>query len=224
MDVPEFPPILYAGRGLVVVDKPAGLAVHPGPRTPVSLELALAAAPAGYRGLKPVHRLDRDTSGCLMLARGGGVHRRLAAAFAEGRVEKDYWAVLDGVVAAEEGVIDAALSKVSTAAAGWRMVVRPDGKAARTRFRVLARREGRSLVRFRPETGRTHQVRVHATVLGAAIVGDPVYGRGTGLLLHARALRLPVDSGTLEVEAPVPARFLAAGFGLPGSPELSRLA
>jgi tRNA pseudouridine32 synthase/23S rRNA pseudouridine746 synthase len=212
MEVPDFPPVLHEGRGFVVVDKPAGLAVTPGPRTPVSLELALERRP-GAR-LRPVHRLDRDTSGCLVLAGRTSLHRRLATAFAEGRVEKEYWAVLDGEVVADAGVIDAALAKVSSREAGWRIIVRADGRPARTGYRVLARIGGRSLVRFRPETGRTHQVRVHATLLGAAIVGDPVYGQGQagGMLLHARAIGLPMEDGLLRVEAPVPERFRRAGF------------
>jgi tRNA pseudouridine32 synthase/23S rRNA pseudouridine746 synthase len=213
MDVTGFPPILHQGRGFLVVDKPAGLAVHAGPRTPHALEAILAMAP-GPR-LRPVHRLDRDTSGCLVLASRDAVLRRLATAFAERRVEKDYWAVLEGTLGDDAGVIDAPLVKTSTRERGWRMVPRADGLAARTQFEVLMRAGGRSLVRFRPQTGRTHQIRAHAMLLGAPIVGDPVYGRGNpaGMLLHARRLRLPVDDLMVEVVAPLPERFRAAGFG-----------
>jgi tRNA pseudouridine32 synthase/23S rRNA pseudouridine746 synthase len=158
-----------------------------------------------------VHRLDRDTSGCLLLARNPKAAARFGQAFERGEVEKLYLAVLDGVPAEDEGVIDLPLAKVSTREQGWRMVADPKGKSARTAWRVLRSEGGRTLVEFRPETGRTHQIRVHAaTGIGAAVVGDPVYGRAdpAGMLLHARRLSLPrPGKATVEAEAPVPAQF-----------------
>ncbi len=201
-------PILHIDAHLLVIDKPAGLAVHPGPRTPASLEDHLDALREGFaRAPKPVHRLDRDTSGCLVLARHPRAHRRLTQLFEAGAVGKTYWAVVDGAPDDDEGRIDAALRKVSSAAEGWRMIVDPAGKTAATAWRVLRREAGRALVAFTPETGRTHQVRVHAAALGCPILGDPVYGAGQGpMRLHARAVVVPYREGAepVRVEAAVP--------------------
>lgn len=212
--------VLFVDAEALVLNKPAGLAVHPGPRTPRSLEDMLDELRLGFsRPPSPVHRLDRDTSGCLLLSRNPRAHKRLAALFEAGVVGKTYWAVLDGMPEGEEGLIDLPLAKVSTKAEGWRMV--PDarkGKAAQTRWRVLERRDGRALVEFSPMTGRTHQIRVHAASgLGVPIAGDPVYGRATGpMLLHARRLVVPRGEGrsVIDVTAPVPPSFINAGFGL----------
>jgi tRNA pseudouridine32 synthase/23S rRNA pseudouridine746 synthase len=157
-----------------------------------------------------VHRLDRDTSGCLLLARNPKAHRKFAAAFEAGLAKKIYLAVLDGVPADASGRIELALSKHSTRAEGWRMVPDRKGKPAVTEWRVLGEAEGRALVEFRPQTGRTHQLRVHAAEdIGVPIVGDPVYGRGRGaMLLHAYQLGLPRDpKSAIEAEAPLPVSF-----------------
>ena len=209
--------MLFIDGEALVVNKPAGLAVHPGPRTPRSLEDRLNELRFGFaRRPAIVHRLDRDTSGCLLLARNPKAHKRFAAAFEAGQVEKTYVAVLDGVPQSEEGMIEMALAKVSTAAEGWRMVADPNGKAAVTRWRVAAVQDGRALVLFMPETGRTHQIRVHAAAaLGVPILGDPVYGRGRGpTLLHALSLKLEREGkAPVEAKAPLPDAFAALGFG-----------
>ncbi len=201
----------------IVIDKPAGLAVHPGARTRESLEDYLHHLRFGFRRLPlPVHRLDRDTSGCLLLARNPKAHKAFQRAFEEKKVEKTYVAVLDGVPAAESGTVDMALGKVSTAAEGWRMVPDEQGKHAVTHWRVAAVKDGRAVLVFTPETGRTHQIRVHAASgIGIPISGDPVYGAGKGpMLLHALSLR--VDRGAkppVEAIAPLPPTFVSAGFG-----------
>ena len=209
---------LYIDAHVIVLDKPAGLAVHPGPRTPRSLEDHLGELTFGFQRLpQPVHRLDRDTSGCLVLGRHPKATKRLGALFESGAVTKTYWAVVAPEPAADEGLIDAPLLKVSTKAAGWRMIAHAKGKPAQTRWRVLERQGGRSLVEFRPETGRTHQVRVHAATLGTPILGDPVYGDGVGpMQLHARAVGIPYREGAdpVAVTAPVPPH-MAALFPLP---------
>lgn len=209
--------VLFIDGEAIVLDKPAGLAVHPGPATPRSLEDHLAALRFGFRREpRPVHRLDRDTSGCLLLARHPKAHKRFAAEFEAGRVVKTYLAVLDGVPAEQEGLVDLALAKVSSREAGWRMVPDPKGQRAVTRWEVVAEANGRALVRFRPETGRTHQLRVHAASgIGIPIIGDPVYGRASPfqMLLHAASLRL--DRGAkppVEASAPLPSSFANAGF------------
>jgi tRNA pseudouridine32 synthase/23S rRNA pseudouridine746 synthase len=136
-------------------------------------------------------------------------------------VSKSYLAVLDGEIEGVDGVIDLPVAKVSSAAGGWRMVVSEGGKEAATRWRKLAEVEGRTLVEFRPTTGRTHQIRIHAARgLGAAIVGDPVYSLpddaelgamtlpDSGMLLHAWRLVVPRDpKEAIDVTAPVPDRF-----------------
>jgi tRNA pseudouridine32 synthase/23S rRNA pseudouridine746 synthase len=209
--------VLFIDAEAIVIDKPAGLAVHAGPATRASLEDRLAELRFGFqRAPSAVHRLDRDTSGCLLLARNPKAHKRFARAFDEGLVEKSYLAVLDGEPAAMSGEIGLALSKISTPEAGWRMVPDRAGKSATTRWRVLAAGEGRALVLFTPLTGRTHQIRVHAAGgLGLPVAGDPVYGTGRGpMLLHALALKVPRQpKAPIEARAPLPPAFIAAGFG-----------
>jgi tRNA pseudouridine32 synthase/23S rRNA pseudouridine746 synthase len=210
--------ILFIDGEAVILDKPAGLAVHPGPSTPRSLEDHLADLRFGFRrSPAPVHRLDRDTSGCLLLSRNPKAHKRFAAEFEAGRVVKTYLAILDGTPADTEGVIDLALAKISSREAGWRMVPDARGQRAVTHWQQVGQANGRALVRFRPETGRTHQLRVHAASgIGLPILGDPVYGRPSGfqMLLHAASLRLERgDKPPVEATAPLPLAFANAGFG-----------
>ncbi len=195
--------LLHVGPELLVLDKPAGLPVSA--RSGESLERWLPALRMGKRrDPQPAHRLDADTAGCLVLGRTAPMLARLNALFAERRVEKTYWAVLRGTPRAESGIVDAPLRKVSDKARGWRMVADKAGDPARTAWRVLGRGEGLTWVEFRPETGRTHQLRVHATVLGAPILGDSLYGGGAGPLhLLARAIAVPLEP-VLGVTAPVP--------------------
>jgi RluA family pseudouridine synthase len=201
--------LLHVGPEILLLDKPAGLAVSA--RSGESLEGWLPALRLGRkRDPQPAHRLDADTAGCLVLGRTAPMLARLNALFAERRVEKTYWAVLRGSVQGESGVIEAPLRKVSSAARGWRMVVDPAGDPARTAWRVLGRAPGLAWVEFRPETGRTHQLRVHAAQLGAPILGDVLYGGGPGRLhLLARAIALPLDP-ELRVTAPLPEHMRAA--------------
>ncbi|WP_375391814.1 RluA family pseudouridine synthase [uncultured Sphingomonas sp.] len=209
--------ILFLDGEALVIDKPAGLPVDPPRDGGLSLANHMDSLRFGFRRWPvAVHRLDRDTSGCLLLARNPKAQARFGQAFERGELAKLYWAVLDGSPAGDEGVIDLPLGKASTRDAGWRIVVDPNGKAARTGWRVLAREAGLTLVAFTPSTGRTHQLRVHAaTGLGAPIVGDAVYGRADrlGLLLHARAITLPrPGKAAVAAEAPLPERFAEAGF------------
>ncbi len=216
--IPPLPPILLQTSRLLVIDKPAGLAVHPGPQTPHSLEALLPGYFPNRPAPQPVHRLDRDTSGCLLLARTRSALRTLSAAFAAGAVEKLYWAILENPPEASSGRIDVPLGKISSAAQGWRIIPDPKGKPARTSWEILARQGPLALAAFRPETGRTHQIRVHATLLapGCTIVGDPVYGsaHAAGMMLHARSLAFPdPETGQQEAaEAPCPDRFRILEF------------
>jgi len=208
--------VLFIDGEAIVIDKPAGLAVHPGPSTRASLEDHLGELRFGFhRPPAPVHRIDRDTSGCLLLSRNPKAHARFNRAFEAGLVRKSYVAVLAGVPRESEGRIDIALAKVSSREAGWRMVPDQAGKTAVTCWRVLAENEGRALVLFEPETGRTHQLRVHAAQgLGIPISGDPVYGNGEGpMLLHALSLHVPREGKpAIDARAPLPAIFTEAGF------------
>jgi tRNA pseudouridine32 synthase/23S rRNA pseudouridine746 synthase len=225
--------ILFIDGEALVIDKPAGLPVDRPRDGSLSLENHMEGLRFGFqRWPVAVHRLDRDTSGCLLLARNPKAGARFQRAFEAGTVEKTYRAVLDGVPAEEAGLIDLPLAKISSAEAGWRMVGDPKGKASRTAWRVLAVREGRALVEFRPETGRTHQIRVHAASgLGAAVVGDPMYGQADvgGMLLHAARLVVPRGAKPpIEADAPLPERFgdwrafgenIGEGRGAPGRAE-----
>ncbi|MGE4323029.1 MAG: RluA family pseudouridine synthase [Sphingobium sp.] len=208
--------VLFIDGEAIILDKPAGLPVDPPRDGSLSLENHLAGLTFGFaRWPAPVHRLDRDTSGCLLLARHPKAHKRFGAAFEAGLVEKRYLAVVDGVPDGDEGTIDLPLVKISSAAEGWRMTPRADGKAALTRWTKIAQRDGRSLIAFAPRTGRTHQIRVHALHgLGFGIVGDPVYGRSGGpMLLHGRFLSVPrTNKLPVQATAPLPASFVTAGF------------
>jgi tRNA pseudouridine32 synthase/23S rRNA pseudouridine746 synthase len=197
--------LLHRDTHLLIIDKPAGLAVHPGPKTPDSLEDFLEILAFGNNRLPVIsHRLDRDTSGCLILARHPKAVRRVAALFEAGAIKKTYWAVLDTLPDADTGTVNAPLHKISSAEAGWRMVIDARGKNAVTHWQVIDR--AARLVEFSPETGRTHQLRVHAALLGHPIIGDPVYGAGKGpMRLHARTLTIPYGSCVpLRVTAPLP--------------------
>ena len=211
-------PILFEDAEALVIDKPAGLPLDRPRAGGRSLEDHLDALRLGFqRPPLPVHRLDRDTSGCLLLARNPKALRRFAAAFEARQVEKRYLGVLDGVLDGEEGTIQLALAKISSAEKGWRMIPAKKGKPAVTHWRRLAVVDGRTLVEFRPETGRTHQIRVHAASgLGLPLVGDPVYGTGTDggrTLLHAAGLVVPREGkAPIVAAAPLPADFAALGF------------
>ena len=209
--------VLFLDGEALVIDKPAGLPVDRPRDGSISLENHLDGLTFGFkRWPVPVHRLDRDTSGCLLLSRNPKAHARLHQAFEQGLVRKRYLAVLEGEVTGESGLIDLALAKVSTEETGWRMVGDAKGKPSRTAWRVIEVREGRSFVEFIPETGRTHQIRVHAAeALGAPVVGDPIYGSGgKETLLHAAELTIPREGKEpIVAKAPLPERFAVAGFG-----------
>lgn len=214
-------PILFEDAEALVIDKPAGLPIDPPRAGGTSLENYLDALRLGFQRLPlAVHRLDQDTSGCLLLARNTKAHRRFAAAFEARQVEKVYLGVVAGPVAEDEGTIALNLSKISSAEKGWRMIPARAGKPAVTHWRVVTRKEGMTLVEFRPETGRTHQIRIHALAgLGAALLGDPVYGSGEGArrtMLHAAALTVPREGkAPIAATAPLPADFAALGFSCP---------
>jgi tRNA pseudouridine32 synthase/23S rRNA pseudouridine746 synthase len=211
-------PILYEDGEALVVDKPAGLPIDRPRAGGPSLADHLDDLRLGFqREPSPVHRLDTDTSGGLLLARNPKALVRFARAFEERSVEKRYLGILAGEVAQDEGTIALSLSKISSAEKGWRMIAAKKGKPSITHWRRVAVAGGKTLVEFRPETGRTHQIRIHALAgLGLPLAGDPVYGsRATGprTMLHAAELILPrVGKSAIEAHAPLPADFVQFGF------------
>ena len=211
-------PILFEDAEALVIDKPAGLPIDRPRAGGTCLADHLDDLRLGFQRLPvAVHRLDRDTSGCLLLARNPKAMKRLAAAFEERRVAKRYLGIIAGELPDDEGVIELALAKVSTAKDGWRMIPARKGKPALTLWRRLAQHDGRTLVEFRPETGRTHQIRVHAAAgLGHPLLGDPVYGTAGSAprtMLHAIGLTVPREGKSpIEATSPLPADFAAFGF------------
>jgi tRNA pseudouridine32 synthase/23S rRNA pseudouridine746 synthase len=221
--------VLYRDGLMLVIDKPAGIAVHRGPKGGASLEdrfdelrFGLPRAPA------LAHRLDRETAGCLVLGRHRKALAKLGLLFKQGKIEKTYWAIVVGGPAADEGLIDKALGRLDDKR-GWWMKVDPKGQPAQTAWRVLGRGERLkqkiAWIEFRPLTGRTHQLRVHAASEGWPIVGDAIYGeRGLGLPLQllARKIAAPLSASKspIVVEAPVPVHMAEtlAACGFVGDP------
>jgi tRNA pseudouridine32 synthase / 23S rRNA pseudouridine746 synthase len=219
-------PILFEDGEALVIDKPGGLPLDRPRAGGESLSDHLDALRLGFqRQPAPVHRLDRDTSGCLLLARNPKALRRFGEAFEQRRVEKRYLGIVAGHLTMDHGTIELSLKKISSAEDGWRMIAARLGKQAVTHWRKLAEFEDMTLVEFRPETGRTHQIRVHAASgLGVPLLGDPVYGesqpnaahyagRASRTMLHSAAITLPrFGKEAIAASAPFPADFAALGF------------
>jgi 23S rRNA pseudouridine1911/1915/1917 synthase len=214
--------VVYEDDDLLIVDKPAGLVVHPSPGHDTgTLVHALLGRQAGaeYGGIagvrRPgiVHRLDRDTSGLLMVAKTDRAQSSLMAQLKARRVKKTYQALVQGSVSAAVGRIEAPIGRDPKQRT--RMAVVPDGRPSVTGYRVRERFGGWTLLEVDLITGRTHQIRVHLDAIGHPIAGDPVYGTGTSrrgpdglkrLFLHAWRLELtsPADGHLIRAEAPLP--------------------
>jgi tRNA pseudouridine32 synthase/23S rRNA pseudouridine746 synthase len=203
--------ILFIDAEALALDKPAGLPVDAPRRGGDSIAARIGELKCGFkRPPTPMHRLDTDTSGCLLFARTPNARREFQQLFETRAVEKYYLAVVAAEIAEEEGEIDVPLTKTSSAEAGWKMVADNHGLTASTHWRRIAVREGSTLVEFRPLTGRTHQIRAHAReAFGRGIAGDRVYGvPGGPMLLHASRLVVPREhKDIIDVTAPLPDYF-----------------
>ena len=230
-------PILYEDGEALVIDKPSGMAVDRPRKGGICLEDHLEPLKLGFqRAPVAVHRLDTDTSGCLLLARNPKALARFNRAFEERLVGKTYLAILAGHPQGTSGTIELALSKISSAEKGWRMIAAKKGKPAVSHWELVAELGPHSLIRFRPETGRTHQLRVHMAAIGHPIVGNGKYGGAAAFLtggisrkmhLHARRLIITEpkagegSGGKLDVTAELPPHFAASMEVLGFDPAMS---
>jgi 23S rRNA pseudouridine1911/1915/1917 synthase len=207
--------IVYEDDDLLVVDKPAGMTTHPAPGNPahtlVNAVLShLPALPESDNPARPgiVHRLDKDTSGLILIAKTREALANLSAQFKSREVKKTYVALLKGKLTPQSGIIDAPIGR--DRAHRQKMSITDSGRPARTAYTVLKYLDGYTLVEARPETGRTHQIRVHFASVGHPVVGDATYGAKSELVgrqfLHAQRLsfKLPSTGKTVEFTAPLP--------------------
>jgi tRNA pseudouridine32 synthase/23S rRNA pseudouridine746 synthase len=219
--------VLHRDGLMLVLNKPAGIPVHRGPKGGDNLEAHFDVLRFGLP--KPpalAHRLDKDTSGCLVLGRHHKATQALGKLFKDGLVSKTYWAIVEDGPDGDAGLIDLALGRLD-AKRGWWMKVDPFGQPSQTRWTVLGRGmfEGNPIawMALEPLTGRTHQLRVHSSSMGWAIVGDQIYGaygpgEGPGLQLHARTITIPMQKNKEPVRICAPApdhileRLKACGF------------
>ncbi len=207
--------LLHRDGMMLILDKPAGVPVHRGPKGGENLEQYFDALRFGLpRRPALAHRLDRDTSGCLVLGRHRKALERLMKLFKAGAIDKTYWAVVQGRPPQDEGLIDLPLGRLDSTR-GWWMKHDPAGLPSQTKWRMLGRGaneagEPLAWLALEPLTGRTHQLRVHCAVSGFPILGDPIYGAGviggTPLHLHAREITVPMakNGPPTTATAPVP--------------------
>jgi len=217
--------ILYEDDLLLIVNKPSGMAVHGGSGVSHGVIEALRAARPDAKFLELAHRLDRDTSGCLMLAKKRSSLKELQRLQVTGQVDKRYQALLDGRWRKGKQTVDVPLQK-NTLKSGERLVrVDPEGKKAITHFTVLQHFSSSTLVEAKLETGRTHQIRVHAQYAGTPIVGDTKYETPDALaywneqgvkrlFLHAWRLSFPWEGKRFQIEAPLPAELQSVLEGI----------
>jgi len=217
--------LLFRDALMLVIDKPYGIAVHRGPKGGACLEDLFSTLRFGLpRSPSLAHRLDRDTTGCLVLGRHHKALVRLGHLFKKGQVKKTYWAIVHNAPAQPHGLIDLPLGRLDDTR-GWWMKIDPHGASAQTRWTVLASAVGRSWLALEPLTGRTHQLRVHCAAMGWPIVGDAIYGIAgragfERLQLHAREIVIPLyqNKPAISVVAPLP-HHMGDGLAAIAAPE-----
>lgn len=201
--------LIYRDAMMLVLNKPSGIPVHKGFGGGETIDDWLEHLQFGLPR-KPAlgHRLDKDTSGCLILGRHAEALRRLSHMFSNNQIKKTYWAIVKGKPAQGEGRIDLPLMKRVKGSHRWHMKADPNGQEAITDYKVLKTEGEWSWLELKPQTGRTHQLRVHCAELGCPILGDKIYGGETEvpLMLHARAIEVPLypKKPNILVEADAP--------------------
>ncbi len=191
--------VLFRDAMMIIIDKPSGIAVHAGSHRDDSLMAHLEQLKFGLPDIPHLaHRLDRETSGCLVLGRHRKALARLGTLFSKGVVDKTYWAVTVGCPPEDSGLIDVPLMKLDKNR-GWKMITDPKGQPSQTQWRVLGRGDRMAWIEAKPLTGRTHQIRVHLASIGCPVAGDFLYGHGVAdmdydrLHLHARSISVPYE-------------------------------
>ena len=205
--------VLYRDNDIIVVNKPAGLPVHRTPKGDENLEDYFGALT--FEAAQPpllAHRLDKETSGCLVLGRHKQALARLGKKFAEGKIRKRYLALVIGAPSAASGQISRPIRRFDLGRGKWEFRIAEDGQEAVTDYETMGAGEGYTLLSMHPRTGRTHQLRLHAQALGCPILGDVFYGgQEPGverLFLHAESIRIPSGKEMyIEVKAPLPEYF-----------------
>ncbi|MCY6354051.1 RluA family pseudouridine synthase [Clostridium sp. ZS2-4] len=213
--------VLYEDIDLIVINKPQGMVVHPAPGnytgTLVNALVYHCKDLSGINGVaRPgiVHRIDKDTSGILVIAKNDNAHKKLAEQLKEHSMKREYVALVEGIIKEESGMIDKPLGRHPKERI--KMAIVNDGKRAVTHYEVIERFEKNTLVKCALETGRTHQIRVHMSYIGHPLVGDPVYGYKkqkfnlNGQMLHAKKLGFihPSTEKYMEFESEIPDYFI----------------
>src|SRR3954452_2378103 len=197
--------VLHRDGLMLIIDKPAGLPVHRGPKGGANLEASFDALCFGLpRPPVLAHRLDKDTSGCLVLGRHRKATASLGLLFKHGKIGKTYWTIVEGGPTEDEGTIDMPLGRLN-AERGWWQKPDPEGQKAITNWKVMGRSDGLTWLAMEPVTGRTHQLRVHASATGWPVFGDNIYGQSPRFgeaKVHPSAPGCPISGDTIYGNGP----------------------